>query len=317
MTKRPGPAARAVLGTMTFGDTTEESEARRILEQALEHGVTDVDTANVYAGGFSEEILGRVLPQTGVNVATKVGMPSDDAPGLPPLSASAVDICVRASLKRLRRDSVDVLYLHQPDRSTPEEETLAAVRTLVDEGVVGALGVSNYASWQIERVRTAAKLQGLEVSVAQQVYSPVARRLEAEYAEYAAVTGLSTIVYNPLAGGLLTGRYSAGVRPDEGRFATSRLGEMYRGRYWSSELFAVIDELDGIAGDAGMSLIELTLRWVLAQPVVERVLLGASRAEQLVMNLESVESSPLDTEVAARVTEATNALLGAAPAYNR
>lgn len=307
----------AVLGTMTFGDTADEVEAGRIVHMALDHGVTEIDTANAYAAGATEEILGRVLPRKGITIATKVGMPSADADGLPALSAVAIDRCVAASLRRLRRDRVDVLYLHQPDRTTPIEETVTAVRRLVESGAVGALGVSNFAAWQIEQLRTVAASAGLDVVVAQQVYSPVARRIEAEYAEYALSTHLRTVVYNPLAGGLLTGRYRSTGPSDSGRFATSRLGEMYRGRYWSDEVLSAVDALSAIADDAGLSMIELSLRWALAQPVVAGVLLGASTAEQLTSTLMAIGDGPLDDALTARVMVATDVLLGVAPAYNR
>lgn len=310
----------AVLGTMTFGDSVDEPTANGMVDRFLAAGGTGIDTANGYAGGRSEEILGSVLAgrRDDVVLATKVGIPNPDAEGAAPLSAVAIDRCVHASLRRLRTDHVDVLYLHQPDRSTPDEETLAAVRTLVDSGTVRTWGVSNFSAWQIAELRHAAERLGLGAPVlGQQVYSVIATRIDDEYAEYARSTGLGTVVYNPLGGGLLTGRHRPDEQPSEGRFGSSPLAGMYRSRYWNDEVFAAVELLRSIAEGAGIPMAELALRWTIGRPVVDAVLIGGSRVSNIAANLEALAAGALPEDVQRAVDDVAASLRGPMPAYNR
>lgn len=310
----------AVLGTMTFGDSVDEPTATEMVDRFLAAGGTGIDTANGYAGGRSEEILGSVLAgrREDVVLATKVGIPNPDAEGAAPLSAVAIDRCVHASLRRLRTDHVDVLYLHQPDRSTPDEETLAAVRTLVDSGTVRTWGVSNFSAWQIAELRHAAERLGLGAPVlGQQVYSVIATRIDDEYAEYARSTGLGTVVYNPLGGGLLTGRHRPDEQPSEGRFGSSPLAGMYRSRYWNDEVFAAVEQLRTIAEGAGIPMAELALRWTIGRPVVDAVLIGGSRVTNIAANLEALAAGALPEDVQGAVDDVAASLRGPMPAYNR
>jgi aryl-alcohol dehydrogenase-like predicted oxidoreductase len=309
-----------VLGTMTFGDTVDTETARRILDHALEAGVTGVDTANGYAGGATEEILGTLLPgrRDRIVLATKAGIPHPDAGDHAPLSAPALRASLEGSLKRLGVDHVDLFYLHQPDRATPFEETLSAIAGLMGEGKILAWGVSNYAAWQISELSHAADRSGTpRPVVAQQLYNLVSRRIEDEYAEYAATAGLRTIVYNPLGGGLLTGRHRFDQAPSTGRFGDSRVAAMYRERYWDEELFKAIAALEGIAGQAGLRPAELSLRWLLGRPVVSAVLIGASSLDQLRANLDAFAAGPLPPDVATACDSVGAALRGPMPAYNR
>lgn len=310
----------AVLGTMTFGDSVDEPTANEMVDRFLAAGGTGIDTANGYAGGRSEEILGSVLAgrRDDVVLATKVGIPNPDAEGAAPLSAVAIDRCVHASLRRLRTDHVDVLYLHQPDWSTPDEETLAAVRTLVDSGTVRTWGVSNFSAWQIAELRHAAERLGLGAPVlGQQVYSVIATRIDDEYAEYARSTGLGTVVYNPLGGGLLTGRHRPDEQPSEGRFGSSPLAGMYRSRYWNDEVFAAVELLRSIAEGAGIPMAELALRWTIGRPVVDAVLIGGSRVSNIAANLEALAAGALPEDVQRAVDDVAASLRGPMPAYNR
>ncbi len=301
-----------VLGTMTFGDTVDADTAGKMLDLALDAGVTGVDTANGYAGGAAEEILGRLLRgrRDQVVLATKAGMPHPDAGGYTPLSPRGLRNALTASLRRLRVTHVDLFYLHQPDRATPLEETLATVADLKREGKIGELGVSNYAAWQIAGIDPPPV-------VAQQLYNLVARRIEDEYAEFAQTSGLRTMVYNPLGGGLLTGRHRFDRTPESGRFGDSRLAGMYRERYWDPRLFEAVATLDDIARRAGMPLAELALRWLAGRPVVNAVLLGASGPDQLRANLEALAAGPLPSDVAAACDAVGASLHGPMPAYNR
>ncbi|WP_258368926.1 aldo/keto reductase [Curtobacterium sp. MCPF17_046] len=312
--------APAVLGTMTFGDSVDEPTAAEMVDRFLEAGGTGIDTANGYAGGRSEEILGSVLAgrRDDVVLATKVGIANPDAHGVAPLSAAAIDRCVHASLRRLRTDHVDVLYLHQPDRSTPHEETLTAVRTLVDSGAVRTWGVSNHAAWQIAELRHTASGLGLAAPVlGQQVYSVIATRIDDEYAEFARTTGLGTVVYNPLGGGLLTGKHRPDEQPAEGRFGSSPLAGMYRTRYWNDEVFGAVEQLRAVAEDAGMPMAELALRWTIGRPVVDAVLIGGSRVANIEANLAALAAGALPEDVQRAVDDVAAALRGPMPAYNR
>jgi aryl-alcohol dehydrogenase-like predicted oxidoreductase len=266
---------------MTFGDTVDAKGAAVMLDMALEAGVTGVDTANGYAGGESERILAALLPgrRDRMVLATKAGIPHPDQGGHPPLSAAGLRAALEGSLKRLGTDHVDLFYLHQPDRSTPLAETLATVADFVTEGKILALGVSNYAAWQIaELVRVADESGAPRPVVAQQLHNLLARRIEEEYVEHAATSGLRTVVYNPLGGGLLTGRHRFDQVPADGRFGDSKLAAMYKQRYWDERLFTAVGQLAGIADGAGVPLTELALRWLLGRPSTDALLLGGSRA---------------------------------------
>ncbi|WP_327633066.1 aldo/keto reductase [Kribbella sp. NBC_00482] len=309
-----------VLGTMTFGDTVDLERARTMVDVALGNGITAIDTANGYAGGRSEEMLGEILRgrRHQVTIATKAGIYPGDAGGEPLLSRKGIRTSLEASLRRLGTDRVDLFYLHQPDRSVPLEETASGLAALVNDGLIGAIGVSNYAAWQISDVSTACLAAGApQPVVAQQLYNLVARRIEAEYVEYAATHGLDTIVYNPLGGGLLTGRHSFDDSPGEGRFGSSAVSQMYRDRYWSRPLFDAVTSLSTVAADARLTLPELSLRWLLSRDVVTAVLLGGSKPEQLLSNITAAQQGPLPSDVLDACDEVGRALSGPMPAYNR
>ncbi|WP_245996993.1 aldo/keto reductase [Streptomyces armeniacus] len=316
----PVPLSRLVLGTMTFGDTVDRDGAAAILDTALDAGVTGVDTANGYAGGESERILGELLPgrRDRIVLATKAGIPHPDQAGHAPLSRAGLRAALEGSLKRLGTGHVDLFYLHQPDRTTPVRETLAAVAEFVAEGTVRALGVSNHAAWQIAELTRAADETGApRPVVAQQLHNLLARRIEEEYTEYAATTGLATMVYNPLGGGMLTGRHRFDRDPAGGRFGDSGLAAMYRQRYWHEDLFAAVAQLTGIAGEAGIPPAELALRWLLDRPSTDALLLGGSTTGHLRANLAAAQAGPLPADVTAACDEVGARLRGPMPAYNR
>ncbi|MFF0223619.1 aldo/keto reductase [Streptomyces sp. NPDC004629] len=316
----PVPLSRLVLGTMTFGDTVDREGAAAMLDAALDAGLTGVDTANGYAGGDSERLLGELLPgrRDRIVLATKAGIPHPDQGEHAPLSAAGLRAALEGSLKRLGTDHVDLFYLHQPDRSTPLAETLATVAEFAAEGKIRALGVSNYAAWQIaELVRTADETGAPRPVVAQQLHNLLARRIEEEYVEYAAVSGLRTMVYNPLGGGLLTGRHHFGQTPGQGRFGDSRLAAMYRQRYWDERLFTAVDRLTAVADGAGIPLTELALRWLLDRPSTDALLLGGSRTAHLLANIAAAQAGPLPADVSAACDEVGARLRGPMPAYNR
>ena len=312
--------SRLVLGTMNSGDTVDAATAARMLDAAAEAGITMLDTANGYAGSRCEQILGELLRsrRDRFAVASKVGIPHPDAGGAPPLSAKAIHACLQGSMARLGVERLDVYYLHQPDRATPFAETLAAVGELVADGTVGALGVSNFAAWQIAELRRVAAETGTPAPVfSQPLYNLLARRVEEEYAEFSAHAGLFDIVYNPLGGGLLTGKHRFDAVPTDGRFGSSGLATMYRERYWNAELFDAVGRLAAVADEAGIGLPELALRWLLGRELVDAVLVGASSVDQLQRNVAAAEKGPLEADLLARCDEVWADLRGPVPAYNR
>jgi aryl-alcohol dehydrogenase-like predicted oxidoreductase len=314
------PLPRLVLGTMTFGAPVTKETAAQMLRVCSDTGITMLDTANVYAGGTAEAMLGELLAGRRQEfwLASKVGMPSPDAGDAAPLSRRAIRSCLDASLRRLGTDYLDVYYLHQPDRDTPAQETLAAMDEQVRAGKVRYLGVSNYAAWQISELTCVAERAGYPAPVVSQpLYNLVARRIEAEYAEYAARAGLANVVYNPLGGGLLTGKHHFGQAESAGRFGEQGLGPMYRQRYWSKPLFDAVAALQDAAAASGWTLTEAALRWLLSRDCVTSVLLGASSLEHLTANIAACQGPGPDAALCARFDDIWRELDGPAPAYNR
>lgn len=313
--------SRVVLGTMTFGSQVDPESAASMIDAAANAGINAIDTANVYNAGLAEEIVGRSLKgrRSEFILASKVGMPSPDAQGAAPLSRTAIRACLTASLARLDTDYLDIYYLHQPDRTTPVAETLEALHEAVATGMVRHVGVSNFAAWQIAELRHVAGSHGYPVpAFSQPLYNLLARRIEEEYVEFSARAELFNVVYNPLGGGLLTGKHNLNARPEQGRFGTVHgLGEMYRQRYWNETLFEAVEALRAIAEGAGLSMVELALRWLLGTPAVGAVLLGASRQEQLTANLAACAGPALTGDVRAACDEVWARVHGPAPAYNR
>lgn len=308
---------RVVCGTMTFGSQVDERAAAAMVQACLDAGVTMFDTANAYSAGRSERLLGEILKgrRHEVLIATKVanamGPDRDDAG----LSQAAINKAIDASLERLQTDYVDLYYLHRPDPLTPIEESLEALEGLVRAGKIRYGATSNYAAWQMAEMLWLAERNGWQpLRVSQPMYNLVARRIEDTYAAFASSCGISSIVYNPLAGGLLTGKHQPGEPVEPGSRFTL---EHYRQRYWNDAQFAAVAALRGIASDAGLSLVELSFRWLLSRPLVDAVLVGASSLDQLRANLAACDASTLDADVAARCDEVWQTLRGAAPAYNR
>jgi aryl-alcohol dehydrogenase-like predicted oxidoreductase len=310
---------RVVLGAMTFGGQVDEAEAARMVHACREAGVTMFDTSNNYASGASEEILGRIVRpfRDEVLVCTKGGSPVDQADGsLAGLSRTAVYKALDGSLRRLGLDHIDVYYMHRPDWGTPMEESLAALDEVVRAGKVRYVAQANFAAWQVTEMHYLAQARSwAPVRLGQQMYNLLARRVEAEYTACADHFGLSTLAYNPLAGGLLTGKHQRhGHEPEAGSRFTKG---MYRDRYWNPVQFAAVERLRGVAKEAGLSLVELALRWVVARPFVSGILLGASSHEQLVANLKAVDGPPLDQDTLDACDEVWEGVGGVAPAYNR
>ncbi|ATB34067.1 aldo/keto reductase [Melittangium boletus DSM 14713] len=313
----PGaPPAVVTVGTMNFGTRTPAPEAQRIVARALERGVPFFDTANSYNHGESERILGRALAgQRGrVGIATKVGL--SRTRGKPEgLEPTHLVKAVEESLRRLGTDYVDVIYLHAPDAATPVEDTLTAVRGLLQAGKARHWGVSNHAAWQLLEMRAWGASNGLPPPALSQVlYNPLVRLVELEYLPFARRYPVHTTVFNPLAGGLLSGRYGPGDAIAKGsRFDGNRL---YQGRYWSERLLDMAGRLRGVAESAGLTLVELAYGWLAGRPGVDSVLAGPGSVEHLDAALEGC-ARPLPAEVAARVDEAWRDWQGTDASYVR
>jgi len=303
--------SRLIMGTMTFGSQVSEGDAEAMVEIALDAGINMFDTAAAYTGGQSERILGSILKRkrSKALVATKVH------PHANGLDAAAIHSAVDASLERLQRDEVDLYYLHQPDWRTPIDETLSTMADLVRVGKVRHIGVSNYAAWQICDIRHRSAGSGSPmVTFSQQMYNLLARRLDEEYAAFSESVQLFDIAYNPLAGGLLTGKHTRASRPAAGsRFSQ----ESYRTRYWNDEQFDAIEQLSAGAQSEGLSLVDLSFRWLLTRPLVDAVLIGASSLEHLRTNLAAARSEPLPERLVTLCDDVWRRLRGTAPAYNR
>jgi aryl-alcohol dehydrogenase-like predicted oxidoreductase len=301
---------------MNFGKRTPAAEARRIVDRALERGVRFFDTANVYGSGESERILGQVLRgrREEVGLATKVGLAR--VKGRPEgLSAVRVERALEESLERLGTDSVDLFYLHQPDPATPLEETLEGVGRLLRAGKARQWGVSNFAAWQILELNMLCDARGLpRPAVSQVLYNVLVRQIEVEYLPFTRRHPLHTTVYNPLAGGVLTGRYAPGAPlPSDSRLSSNK---MYQGRYGSSRLLEQVEALRAVAQAEGMDLVTLAYAWLAGRPGVDSVLVGPGSVGHLDAALDAW-NRPLSSEALARIDALHQAFLGTDARYAR
>ncbi|HEY1957298.1 MAG TPA: aldo/keto reductase [Polyangiaceae bacterium] len=301
------PAALFV-GTMNFGKRTPEPEARAIVARAIERGLSAFDTANAYGDGESERILGRALGARRPEcfVATKVGFgrPAGKPEGLSPLRVTeALD----ESLARLATDYVDVYYLHVPDYTTPLEATLEAMARVLDAKKARAWGVSNFASWQILEMFAIADRAGMPRPViSQQMYNLLVRQLEIEYFKFTTRHPIHTTVYNPLAGGLLSGKQGA-------RFEKNPL---YQRRYLSRAFSEATAELGRIAGRAGMTPVDLAYAWLARRPGVDSILVGPATIAHLDAAIEG-RGRVLDDETRAAIDAVHRELAGTDATYAR
>lgn len=312
------PLSPLVLGTMTFGDTVPETVAHEVIEAALAAGITGIDTANGYAKSATEGLISPLVKKhrDQIVLATKAGMPHADAGDHSPLSAVGLRASVEGSLGRLDVESIDLFYLHQPDRAAALSETMDTLAQLHAEGKITALGISNFAAWQALDVVAAAEAAGApRPVVAQNVYSVLARQIEDEWLECGATHGIATMAYNPLAGGLLARRPSIEGTPD--RFTGSVLAQMYSQRYLSESVLATVESFAAVADEAGIPQAEMALRWVAGAQGIDSLLLGASRVSQLEANIAAVAKGPLPEDIITAIDEATASVRGSQPQYNR
>jgi aryl-alcohol dehydrogenase-like predicted oxidoreductase len=262
-------------------------------------------------------MLGKALQgrRDRVVLASKVRLQMGDGPEDSGLSRAAILRAIDESLARLQTDYLDIYYLHAPDWVVPLEETLEAMETLVRAGKVRHPASSNYAGWQVCQMQWLAERHAYQPAViSQTVYNLLARGIEQEYVAMCQEFGISLVVYNPLAGGLLTGKQRR-ERPKAGtRFAKV---PMYIDRYWHPAFFDAVDELRGVAERAGRSMVDLAFSWLLHHTATDCVILGASSEAQLAENLDAFEGRPLSRDVVDDCDAVWQKLRGVTPKYNR
>jgi aryl-alcohol dehydrogenase-like predicted oxidoreductase len=293
------------MGTMTFGGSggfaavgsTGVDEARRQVDRCLDAGINLIDTADVYSEGRSEEILGQVLRgrRDQVLVATKVRMPMGPGPNDAGLTRHHVITGCEASLRRLDTDHIDLYQVHEWDGVTPLEETLAALDLLVRSGKVRYVGTSNYAGWQLLKALGTADRTGLPRFVSQQIYySLQARDAEYELIPAAVDQGLGVLVWSPLAGGLLSGKYRRDAQPSGDSRQLSDWNEPPV--YDRDKLYDTVDVLVDVGAAHGVSAAQVALAYLLGRPAVTSLVIGARTSEQLEDNLAAADLALTDAE---------------------
>lgn len=281
-------------GTMTFGDSADEAESARMFKACIDHGINFFDCANVYAKGRSEEILGDLISgmRDELVITSKVfGRTTQDinAGGL---SRRHITKAIQDSLKRLKTDRLDVYFVHQFDAATPIEETLRALDDLVSQGLILYPAVSNWAAWQIAKaLGISAKEQLARFELVQPMYNLAKRQAEVEILPMALSEGLGVIPYNPLGGGLLTGKYTTQSRPEVGRLVENA---MYNKRYGNAEYYDIAERFIAYAASKGVHPVTLAVAWVGSHPAVTAPIIGARNVRQLEASLAaaSFEMTP-------------------------
>jgi aryl-alcohol dehydrogenase-like predicted oxidoreductase len=309
--------SRACFGAMTFGGQTDEPAAARMIDLCIDRGINFFDTANAYNKGQSEVILGNILKgrRSGLILASKVGTKTGEPPDASPLSRKSILANIDATLRRLQTDYLDIYYFHMPDYEAALDESLEALHQVVKAGKVRYPGTSNFAAWQVEQALWISEKKGYAPPcISQPMYNLLARGIEQEYIPFCKQFGVSMVVYNPLAGGLLTGKQNR-ERPLSGtRFDAN---QMYLDRYWHPAYFDAVDKLQEIAQKAGRSIIDVALNWLLFHTAADCVILGASKIAQLEQNLDVFGRAPLDAATVGACDQVWQNLRGVTPKYNR
>lgn len=275
-------------GTMTFGKEADPQASAAIYRRCREAGINFFDCANVYANGESERILGGLIAgeRDRLVLASKVGGAMGEGPNRVGLSRRNILYECEQSLRRLDTEWIDIYFAHRFDPQVPMEEVLHAFDTLRTQGKIRYFGVSNWAAWQIAKALGVSALKGLAApSVMQPMYNLVKRQAEVELFPLALDAGIGVVVYNPLAAGILTGKYGAGAS-GPGRLAESA---MYRKRYQEQWMFAAAQDLQALAAEAGISPVSLAVAWAARHPAVSCPIIGARTVEQVEPALRAPE----------------------------
>ena len=298
--------SRLCLGTMTFGLQCDEPTSVAIMDRASEGGITFFDTADVYPLGGSGDTVGRTEQIVGrwlkgrrdrFILATKCFGRSGPARWDQGNSRKHILDAVDASLRRLQTDYIDLYQLHGPDPETPIDETMRALEDVVRAGKVRYVGCSNFLAYQVGRAIGRSEAMGVvRFDSVQPRYNLLFREPERELLPLCAEEGIGVIPYNPIAGGLLSGKHTMAAPPPEGtRFTLGTAASRYQDRYWHEGMFEAVEQMRPLAAEADMSLPQMALAWVLANPAITAPIIGASRPEQLNDTLAAVETpvSPL------------------------
>ncbi|HKD84845.1 MAG TPA: aldo/keto reductase [Terriglobales bacterium] len=309
--------SRYCFGTMTLGKPLDQAGTTQIVNRCIDAGINFFDTANMYQYGVAETLLGHALKgkRDKLVIASKVFFKMGDAPDQGSLSRKAILRAIDESLQRLGTDYLDIYYFHAPDHTVPVEESMEAMHSLVKQGKVRYPASSNYAGWEVVQMLWLAKDRGWqEPRISQPMYNMLARGIEQEYLPMCKEFAISNIVYNPLAGGLLTGKHKQEKITPGTRFDNNKL---YQDRYWHEQYFRSVEKLREIAKSAGRSLVSLALNWLLHHTPSDCIILGASRMEQLNENLATIDDGPLSDDVLKACDEVWQNLRGPLPVYNR
>ena len=307
--------SRLCLGTMTFGLQCEEPLSHQILDRAAEGGIDFLDTADVYPLGGGANTVGRTEEIVGdwlagkrhdYVLATKCVGRTGRKPWDQGMSRKHILDAIDASLRRLKTDYVDLYQLHSYDPTTPLDEALEALDCVVESGKARYVGVSNWPAYKVARAIGRAELKGWAgITTLQPRYNLLFRTFERDLLPLAHEEGIGVIPYNPLAGGMLTGKHRPGAPPQGTRFTLGTAGARYQERYWHEREFAAVEALNGVAAEAGMSLATMAVSWVLANPAISAPIVGASRPDQLPESLAAADK-PLPPDLKAKLDELTH-----------
>jgi aryl-alcohol dehydrogenase-like predicted oxidoreductase len=287
--------AKLWLGTMMFGDQTDEAEAGRMVAAARDAGVNGIDTADVYAGGESERITGRLIAADRERwvLATKLGNPTGPAPNERGLSRLHMVRALDASLARLGTDWVDILYLHREDETTPLEETVAAMQHLLATGKVHYFGVSNFRAWRTARIAELCHAAGIQPPiVCQPPYNAMTRVIETELLPCCAHYGIGVVAYSPFARGVLSGKYAAGAAPPEGSRAARNDTRIMQTEF-RAESLALAQKVVDHAKSRGRTPLQFALGWVWNNALVHGVIGGPKTLAQWQEYLQAMDA-PFD-----------------------
>jgi aryl-alcohol dehydrogenase-like predicted oxidoreductase len=290
------------LGTNSFGGRADEETSIAIIHHALDHGVNLIDTANIYTDSRSEQIIGKALRgrRDQAVVATKCALKMGDGPNDEGASRLHIMRELDRSLARLNTEHVDLYQIHTWDERTPLEETLGALDDLVRAGKVRYVGCSNYAAWQVARALGISDRRGfVRYDSVQPAYSPADRRIEPELVPCCRAEGLGLLVYFPLAGGVLTGKYKPGASPPQGSRA---LTQPQFAKRLNEQNLRLAQEMAGLASEIGCTVSQLTLAWVMDRPGITSALVGATRVAQQEENLKAVDLK-VPRQILDRVTD--------------
>lgn len=300
--------SRLCLGTMTFGLQCDQRQSDAIMDAAAEGGIDFFDTADVYPLGGDRTTAGRTEEFVGAwlkgkrhrfVVATKCVGQMGPKPWDLGMSRKHILDAIDASLKRLGTDYVDIYQLHSYDQHTPLDEALEALDAVVRSGKARYVGVSNWPAYKVARGLGRSELKNLcRIDSVQPRYNLLFRGFERDLLPLCLEEGVAVIPYNPLAGGLLTGKHDPKGRPEQGsRFALGNAAKRYQERYWHEAEFDTVESLRALAAEAGMSMATLATRWVLSNPAITAPIVGASRPAQLADSIEAEKQGPLPADL--------------------